>query len=60
MLEDAADAGGPRREYFRLLWQSIIETSGLLTGLNTIQKLEIKRVPKWQYFVKQEVGDQQT
>ncbi|CAC5405287.1 G2H3 [Mytilus coruscus] len=31
-VEDAADAGGPRREYFRLLWQSVIESSGLVTG----------------------------
>ncbi|XP_076079205.1 uncharacterized protein LOC143049473 [Mytilus galloprovincialis] len=30
-VEDAADAGGPRRAYFRLLWQSVIESSGLVT-----------------------------
>ncbi|XP_063436838.1 G2/M phase-specific E3 ubiquitin-protein ligase-like [Mytilus trossulus] len=31
-VEDVSDAGGPRREYFRLLWQSVIESSGLVTG----------------------------
>ena len=32
--ESAADAGGPRREYFMLLMEYIVSSSGLLQGIN--------------------------
>lgn len=38
MVEDAADYGGPRREFFRLLVKAIIQDSGAFEGKLSCQR----------------------